>query len=171
LIRIVIAEGQEILLGVIGSLLNLEDDMEVVGQAGNGEDLIKLVHQVQPDVCIMDIEMPIKSGLEAAEELKRFGYKVILLTTFARTGNVERALDADVRGYLIKDAPSEELACAVRRVFEGEQIYSSELTDEASSHSKEELSEQLAVEPENNTTSMVRHYISTIIKKMKQQAG
>lgn len=179
MIRIVIAEGQEILLGVIGSLLNLEDDMEVVGQAGDGEEAIKLVHKLQPDVCIMDIEMPKMSGLEAAEELKQFGCKVMLLTTFARAGYGERAIEADVRGYLIKDAPSEELACAVRRIMEGEQIYSPELMDEASGHSKEELSEQLGhyptphqtVEPKNNTSSMVRHYISTILEKMKQPAG
>ena len=67
MIRIVIAEDQQMLLGAIGSLLNLEEDMEVVGQASNGEEAITLVHQLLPDVCIMDIDMPIKSGLEAAE--------------------------------------------------------------------------------------------------------
>jgi two-component system response regulator DesR len=70
MIKIVIAEDQKMLLGAFGSLLDLEDDMEVVGKAANGEEAIALVKKFQPDVCIMDIEMPGKSGLEAAEELK-----------------------------------------------------------------------------------------------------
>ena len=70
MIRIVIAEDQQMMLGALGSLLNLEEDLEVVGKAGNGEEAISLVKQFQPDVCIMDIEMPMKTGLEAAEELK-----------------------------------------------------------------------------------------------------
>ena len=70
MIRIVIAEDQQMMLGALGSLLKFEEDMEVVGKARNGEEAISLVKQFQPDVCIMDIEMPIKSGLEAAEELK-----------------------------------------------------------------------------------------------------
>ena len=117
MIRIVIAEDQEMLLGAIGSLLNLEEDMEVVGQASNGEEALTLVHRLQPDVCIMDIEMPEKSGLEAAEALKPVGCKVIILTTFARTGYFQRALKADVRGYLLKDSPSEELACSIRSII------------------------------------------------------
>ncbi len=129
MIRIVIAEDQEMLLGVIGSLLNLEEDMEVVGQARNGEEALTLVHRLQPDVCIMDIEMPEMSGLEAADALKPFGCKVIILTTFARTGYFQRALNADVRGYLLKDSPSEELACSIRSIIGGKQIYSPELMD------------------------------------------
>ena len=117
MIRIVIAEDQEMLLGVIGSLLNLEEDMEVVGQARNGEEALTLVHRLQPDVCIMDIEMPEMSGLEAAEALMPFGCKVIILTTFARTGYFERARKADVRGYLLKDSPSEELVCSIRSII------------------------------------------------------
>ena len=79
------------LLEAISSLLNLEEDMEVVGQASNGEEALTLVNQLKPDVCIMDMEMPEKSGLEAAEALKSFGCKVIILTTFARTGYFQRA--------------------------------------------------------------------------------
>ena len=117
MIRIVIAEDQEMLLGVMGSLLNLEEDMEVVGQARNGEEALTLVHQLKPDVCIMDIEMPEMSGLEAAEALMPAECKVIILTTFARTGYFERALKAGVRGYLLKDSPSEELACSIRSII------------------------------------------------------
>ncbi len=71
MIRIVIAEDQTMLLGALGALLDLEEDMEVVGKAKNGEEALQLVKQLKPDICIMDIEMPIKSGLDAAEELKK----------------------------------------------------------------------------------------------------
>ncbi len=107
MIRIVIAEDQRMLLGALGSLLSLEDDMEVVGKASNGEEAVSLAKNLQPDVCIMDIEMPGKTGLEAAEELKGLGCKVIILTTFARSGYFQRALKAGVSGYLLKDSPSE----------------------------------------------------------------
>ncbi|RKJ12148.1 DNA-binding response regulator, partial [Butyricicoccus sp. 1XD8-22] len=86
MIRIVIAEDQGMLLGAMKSLLNMEDDMEVVGLAKNGEEAIQLVEQLQPDVCIMDIEMPGKTGLDAAETLfeQQHDCKIIILTTFAR---------------------------------------------------------------------------------------
>src|SRR6478609_6965657 len=139
MIRIVIAEDQEMLLGVIGALLNLEEDMEVVGQARNGQEALTLVHRLQPDVCIMDIEMPEMSGLEAADVLiPAAGCKVIILTTFARTGYFERARKAGVRGYLLKDSPSEELACSIRSIMDGNLIYSSELLDYDTSENRSE---------------------------------
>ena len=155
MIRIVIAEDQEMLLEAMGSLLNLEEDMEVVGQARNGEEALTLVHQLQPDVCIMDIEMPEMSGLEAAEALKPAGCKVIILTTFARTGYFERALKADVRGYLLKDSPSEELACSIRSIMDGKRIYSPELMDDDSSDNERgiEVLELLADGQITNETS------------------
>ena len=113
MIRIVIAEDQKMLLGALSALLDLEDDIQVVGKANNGEDAVNLVEQHSPDICIMDIEMPIKSGLEAAEQLKGSSCKVIILTTFARTGYFERAVKAGVSGYMLKDSPSEELANAI----------------------------------------------------------
>ncbi|MBS4176840.1 response regulator [Lederbergia citrea] len=131
MIRIVIAEDQPMLLSALASLLNMEDDMEVVGMARDGKEAISLVHQYQPDVCIMDIDMPEKSGMEAAEELKGNGSKIIMLTTFARQGFVQRALMAEVNGYLLKDSPSSELASAIRRILAGEQIYAPELFDDA----------------------------------------
>ena len=181
MIRIVIAEDQEMLLGAIGSLLNLEEDMEVVGQARNGEEALTLVHRLQPDVCIMDIEMPEMSGLEAAEALKSLGCKVIILTTFARNGYFERALKADVRGYLLKDSPSEELACSIRSIMDGKRIYSPELMDEDSSDNEQEMEVleqldegQITNETSNqpsNTSGTVRNYFSTIMDKMKLPTG
>lgn len=82
--------------------------------------------------------MPEKSGLEAAEALHPFEGKVIILTTFARAGYFERALKADVRGYLLKDSPSDELACSIRSIMDGNRIYTNELMDTDSSYYERE---------------------------------
>lgn len=180
MIRIVIAEDQRMLLGALASLLDLEEDMKVVGKASNGEDAVKLVQQHQPDICIMDIEMPVKSGLDAAEELKGSGCKVMILTTFARPGYFERALKAGANGYLLKDSPSEELASSIRSIMAGRRIYAPELVDEAygqenplTEREKEvlllvadgkntkEIASQLYI-----TTGTVRNYISVILDKL-----
>jgi len=181
MITIVIAEDQKMLLGAFGSLLELEDDMTVVGKAANGEEAIALVEKFRPDVCIMDIEMPGKSGLEAAEELKGKDCRVIILTTFARTGYFQRALKAGVSGYLLKDSPSEELASSIRSVMEGRRIYAPELMDSVYSEENpltdrektvlglvadgkdtKEIASQLSI-----TTGTVRNYISTILDKLE----
>jgi two-component system, NarL family, response regulator DesR len=181
MIRIVLAEDQQMLLGAFGSLLNLEEDMEVVGKASNGEEAVALVRNYQPDICIMDIEMPGKSGLEAAEELKGLGCKVIILTTFARTGYFQRALKAGVSGYLLKDSPSEELASSIRSVMSGRRIYAPELMDDvygeenpltdrekkvlelvADGKNTKEIAEVLSIK-----TGTVRNYISIILDKLE----
>ncbi|WP_054956335.1 response regulator transcription factor [Paenibacillus dakarensis] len=180
MISVVIAEDQRMLLGALASLLDLEDDMQVVGTANNGEDAVKLVQLHQPDVCIMDIEMPIKSGLEAAEELKGTGCKILILTTFARPGYFERALKAGAHGYLLKDSPSEELATSIRSIMDGRRIYAPELVDEAygeenplTVREKEVLG--LIADGKNTkeianelflTTGTVRNYISVILDKL-----
>ncbi|MGG4396633.1 response regulator transcription factor [Paenibacillus thiaminolyticus] len=180
MIRIVIAEDQRMLLGALASLLDLEEDMSVVGRASNGEEAVQLVHQHKPDICIMDIEMPGKSGLDAAEEIKGWGCKVIILTTFARAGYFERAVKAGAHGYLLKDSPSEELADSIRIIMAGRRIYASELVDEAygeenplTEREKEvlvliadgkntkQIAEQLFI-----TTGTVRNYISAILDKL-----
>ncbi|TFE26334.1 response regulator transcription factor [Cohnella luojiensis] len=182
MIRIVIAEDQRMLLGALGSLLDLEEDMEVVGKASNGEKAIELVRLHQPDVCIMDIEMPGKSGLEAAEELKDLPCKVIILTTFARTGYFERAIKAGVSGYLLKDSPSEDLANTIRIVLSGRRVFAPELVDEAYSGDNENpLTErekevlELIADGKNTkeiatelylTTGTIRNYISIILDKL-----
>lgn len=171
MIRIVIAEDQELLLGAMGSLLNLEEDMEVVGLASNGEEALTLVHQLLPDICIMDIEMPEKSGLEAAEALMSFGCKVIILTTFARTGYFRRAIKADVKGYLLKDSPSEELASSIRSIMEGKRIYSTELMDDDNRASDGESHAEDPIHLQKNALGSVRKYFSTIMDKMKVPTG
>ncbi|MDQ0217709.1 response regulator transcription factor [Peribacillus cavernae] len=181
MIRVVIAEDQRMLLGALGSLLNLEEDMEVVGKAWNGEEAIALVKQFQPDVCIMDIEMPGKNGLEAAEVLKGLGCKVIILTTFARSGYFQRALKAGVSGYLLKDSPSEELASSIRSIMAGRRIYAPELMDDVYSEEnplteREKEVLELVADGKNTKeiadelklkTGTVRNYISTILDKLE----
>ena len=128
-IRIVIAEDQNMLLGALGALLDMEEDIKVAGKASNGREALDLVRDVSPDICLMDIEMPVMTGLDAAEALKGADCKVIILTTFARPGYFERAKKADVSGYLLKDSPSETLANSIRQIMEGKRIYSPELID------------------------------------------
>lgn len=180
MIRIVIAEDQRLLLGALGALLNLEEDMEVVGQAGNGEEALALARKHKPDVCIMDIEMPGKTGLEAAEELRDLDCKIIILTTFARSGYFQRALKAGVSGYLLKDSPSEELASSIRHVMAGRRIYAPELMDdvysEANPLTEREMEVLELVADGKNTKEIanqlsikigtVRNYISTIMDKL-----
>ncbi len=129
MIRIVLAEDQRLLLGAISTLLDLEDDLSVVGRFENGDQARTGFPDLLPDVILTDIEMPGMSGLELAEWLKQ-DYpqtRVIVLTTFARPGYLRRALDAGVRGYLLKETPAEELAAAIRRVCRGERVIAPEL--------------------------------------------
>ncbi|APO45511.1 response regulator transcription factor [Paenibacillus sp. FSL H7-0942] len=180
MIRIVIAEDQRMMLGALSSLLNLEEDMEVVGRASNGQEALALVQELAPDICLMDIEMPVKSGLEAAEELKGMSCKVIILTTFARTGYFERALKGGVRGYLLKDSPIEELAESIRQVMNGRRIFAPDLVDEAYVEENPLTERENAVlglmaDGKNTkeiaghlfiTTGTVRNYISIILNKL-----
>jgi two-component system response regulator DesR len=181
MIQIVIAEDQRMMLGALGSLLDLEEDLKVVGQARNGQEAIDLVKQLNPDVFITDIEMPVQSGLEAAEELKDHPCKIIILTTFARSGYFERARKAGVSGYLLKDSPSEELANSIRLVMDGRRIYAPELVDLAYSGDDNPLTDrehqvlELIADGKNTkeiaselyiTTGTVRNYISVILDKL-----
>ncbi len=182
MISIVIAEDQGLLRGALGSLLDFEDDFEVIAQVRNGKEALQSIISLQPDVCLMDIEMPIKSGLEVAEELKKLGSdcKIIILTTFARPGYFERAIKADVHGYMLKDGSSDELAEAIRNVVKGKREFASELIfgsmkDENPLTDRER--EVLRMVADGNTakeisaalflsTGTVRNYMSEIISKL-----
>lgn len=129
MIRIVVAEDQGLMLSALAKLLNLESDLEVLAQAAHGQAALDAVERWSPDVLVTDIEMPMLSGLEVARQLRARGVatKVLVVTTFGRPGYLRRAMDAGVRGYLLKDAPSEELALAIRRVARGERVIAAEL--------------------------------------------
>src|SRR5258708_4848258 len=132
-IRVVIAEDQSMVLGALAALLEIEHDISVVGQAHNGKEAMHLTLRHKPDLLLTDIEMPEMSGLEVASELKRQGAssRVIILTTFARSGYLRRAMEAGASGYLLKDSPAAALADAIRRVHSGLRVIDPELAAEA----------------------------------------
>jgi two-component system response regulator DesR len=133
LIRVIIAEDQAMVLGALAALLELEPDMTVVAQVRDGQQALAVTLEQRPDVLITDIEMPAMTGLDLASALleRSTGTRVIILTTFARPGYLQRALEAGVRGYLLKESPSRELADAIRRVHAGEQVVNPRLAAEA----------------------------------------
>lgn len=129
MIRVLIAEDQAMVLGALAALVGSEPDIEVVAQTRDGRDALSQALRLRPDVVLTDIEMPAMSGLELAAELARRdrSLRVIVLTTFGRPGYLRRALDAGAAGYLLKDAPSESLADAIRRVHAGGRVIDPEL--------------------------------------------
>jgi two-component system response regulator DesR len=132
-IRVVLAEDQRMMLGALEVLLELEDDLTVAGTAADGDEALRLVVSLAPDVLLTDIEMPGLTGLELATEIRRRGLstRVVILTTFARSGYLRRALDAGAAGYLLKDAPSATLADGIRAVHAGRRAIDPELAIDA----------------------------------------
>ena len=120
-IRVLIAEDQAMVRGALAALLRLENDIEVVGDAADGEIAWRELQRLKPDLLLTDIEMPGLSGLDLAQRIQRheLPIKVAIVTTFGRAGFLRRALDAGVTGYLLKDAPAEQLAAALRQVHRG----------------------------------------------------
>ncbi|KRK87228.1 response regulator [Levilactobacillus koreensis JCM 16448] len=129
-------------------LLELEDDLHVVGSAGDGQTAWAEIQRLQPQVAILDIEMPGLSGLDVADQIQaaKLPTKVIILTTFAQKAYFERAVTAQVAGYLLKDSPSDDLIAAIRQVMAGATIYAPELVVNMLSADKNPLTErELAV--------------------------
>jgi two-component system response regulator DesR len=133
MIRVLLAEDQAMVRGALSALLKLESDLDVIGTAADGEEAWALIQRDRPDVVVTDIEMPRMTGLELAQRIRErdVGCKVIILTTFARPGFLRRALDAGVSGYLLKDAPAEQLAEALRKVHRGGRAIDPQLALEA----------------------------------------
>ena len=133
MIRILIAEDQAMVAGALAALLAIEHDIDVVATARNGREALDLVRSLKPDVLLTDIEMPELTGLELAAAVRSEQHvpKVVILTTFARPGYLRRALDAGAAGYVLKDAPSNRLADAIRRVHAGTPVIDPELAAEA----------------------------------------
>ncbi|MEW1961187.1 response regulator transcription factor [Microbacterium sp. NPDC077644] len=120
-IRLVIVDDQAMLRGALAALLELEDDLTVVGVAGDGDEAVRVVSDAAPDVCLMDIQMPGMDGIAATQAVRAASpaTRVLIVTTFARPGYLRSALDAGASGFVVKDAPAEQLADAVRRVHAG----------------------------------------------------
>lgn len=129
MIRVMIAEDQAMMGGALAVLLGLEPDLEVVAVVGDGAEIVPRARELRPDVALLDIELPHVSGIEAAALLavQLPGCRVVMVTTFARTGYLQRAMDAGASGFLVKDGPAEGLADAIRAVAAGETVIDSEL--------------------------------------------
>lgn len=110
--------------GALASLLSLEPDIEVIAQVARGDEVLSTALSCGPDIALLDIEMPGRNGLEAAEELRRElpDCRILILTTFGRSGYLRRAMAGGVAGFLLKDSPAHELAGAIRRAIGGERI-------------------------------------------------
>lgn len=133
MIRVLIAEDQAMLRGALAALLGLEGDIEVTAAVADGESAWRQLQRDTPDVLLTDIEMPGLTGLELAQRIQRheMAVKVVIVTTFARAGFLRRALDAGVVGYLLKDAPVDKLAEALRSVQHGGRAIDPQLALEA----------------------------------------
>ena len=128
-IRLLLADDQELIRTALAALLQLEDDFEVVASVGRGDQVVAAARDHAPDIALLDIEMPGLDGLAAAAELAAElpGCRVVMLTTFGRPGYLRRAMEAGARGFVVKDAPAEELAAAIRRAAAGERVVDPQL--------------------------------------------
>jgi two-component system response regulator DesR len=182
MIRILLAEDQGMVRGALASLLNLEPDIEVVGQVAGGDQVVAEALRLVPDVALLDIEMPGLDGLAAAEALRRASpaCRVLILTTFGRPGYLRRAMDAGASGFLVKDGPVELLADAIRRVLAGERVIDPKLAVAALSAGDNPLSPRerdvLRAAADGSTATdiaqrlhlsegTVRNYLSSAIQK------
>jgi two-component system response regulator DesR len=123
-IQIMIAEDQAMVRQALVALLGLEPDIEVVAQAATGDEALAMARKHQPDVAVLDIEMPGRNGIEVARQLHQdeFAGQIVIVTTFGRPGYLRAAMAAGASGFLLKDSPAAQLAEAIRRVARGERV-------------------------------------------------
>ena len=181
--RILIAEDQEMIRGALISLLELEDDLEVVAQVGRGDEVLEAARAAAPDVALLDIEMPGMTGLEALEQLAAElpAVKILILTTFGRPGYLRRAMEGGAAGFVLKDAPATELASAIRRALAGERIVDPGLAAAALSQGQSPLTpreHEVLAASRNYTTvaelanalylshGTVRNHLSSVMQKL-----
>jgi two-component system response regulator DesR len=129
MIRVLLAEDQAMVRGALVALLRLESDIAVVAEVARGDEVVPTALSTQPDVALLDIEMPGGDGLQAAQALRAAlpSCRVVILTTFGRSGYLRRAMESGAVGFLLKDAPAAELVVAIRRVFAGERVVDPDL--------------------------------------------
>ena len=128
-IRVLLAEDQAMIREALAALLSFEDDIEVVAQVGRGDEVTKAAHETNPDVAMLDIEMPGMDGLAAAAALKdqHPDIKIVILTTFGRPGYLRRAMESGVSGFIVKDSPADKLAQTIRQVKNGQKVIDPDL--------------------------------------------
>jgi two-component system response regulator DesR len=132
-IRVLLADDQALVRGALSAMLNLEPDIEVVAEVGSGDEVVPAARQTKPDVALLDVQMPGKDGLAAAAELRDNmpTCRVVVCTTFGRPGYLARAMAAGAAGFVVKDAPPEQLVDAVRRVHSGLRVVDPALAAES----------------------------------------
>jgi two-component system, NarL family, response regulator DesR len=182
-IRVLIAEDQAMVRGALASLLSLEPDIDVVAEVERGDRVVEAARVAGAEVAVLDIEMPGLDGLSAAEALGRElpACRALIVTTFGRPGYMRRAMQSGAAGYLLKDAPSSELAEAIRRVAAGERVVDPGLAAAALREGESPLTarehELLAAAREHATISdlaaaahlspgTVRNYLSSAMRKL-----
>jgi two-component system response regulator DesR len=183
MIRVLIAEDQAMVRGALASLIALEQDIEVVAQVARGDEVLAEALRVQPDIALLDIEMPGATGLEASEQLAAVlpACRILILTTFGRPGYLRRAMEGGASGFLLKDAPASELASAIRRALAGERIVDPGLAAAALSQGESPLTprehEVLAASRDHATVAdlakalylshgTVRNHLSSVMQKL-----
>jgi two-component system, NarL family, response regulator DesR len=131
-IRLLLADDQALVRGALAALLDLEPDLEVVAEVGRGDEVLDAAKNCQPDVALLDVEMPGLDGIEAAAALRTAvpGVRVLMVTTFGRPGYLRRAMEAGAAGFVVKDTPATQLADAVRRVHQGLRVVDPSLAAE-----------------------------------------
>jgi two-component system response regulator DesR len=181
--RILIAEDQEMIRGALISLLELEDDLQVVAQVGRGDEVLDAARGSRPDVALLDIEMPGMTGLEALEQLAAElpAMKILILTTFGRPGYLRRAMEGGAAGFVLKDAPAAELASAIRRALAGERVVDPGLAAAALSQGQSPMTpreHEVLAASRNYTTvaeladalhlspGTVRNHLSSVMQKL-----
>ena len=187
-IRIVIADDQALVRGALASLLSLEPDLEVVGEAGRGDEVLPLVQASGAMVALLDIEMPGLDGIAVARAIadSGSGCRSLIVTTFGRPGYLRRALEAGASGFVVKDTPAEQLADAVRRVAAGFRVVDASLATESmitgsSPLSVRETDVLLSLRSEGSiadvaaalhlTEGTVRNHLSSAIGKTRARNG
>jgi two-component system, NarL family, response regulator DesR len=182
-VRVLLAEDQAMVRGAIAALLALEEDIEIVAEASRGDEVVALALESGPDVALLDVEMPGGDGLDAAAALREKvpSCRVIILTTFGRAGYLKRAMENGAAGFLLKDAPSSELAKAIHRVMRGERVVDPDLATLALSAGDNPLTDrerEVLAASEGGATiedvaarlylseGTVRNYLSAAIKKL-----
>ncbi|HET9849136.1 MAG TPA: response regulator transcription factor [Candidatus Dormibacteraeota bacterium] len=144
MIRVLIAEDQAMVRGALKALIGLETDMEVVAEVARGDQVVDAARTSNPDVALLDIEMPGADGIAAAALLRQ-NYpqcRSLILTTFGRPGFLRRAMESGAAGFLLKDAPPHELAVAIRRTIKGERVVDPGLAAAALAEGMSPLSER-----------------------------
>lgn len=175
------------LRGALKSLLQLEDDMELAAEASNGREALEAIEACRPDICILDIVIPEMTGLEVAEAVRRrgLGCKIMIVTMFAKPGYLQKAMDLQVEGFLLKDDPIDTLIEAIRKVMNGERVVSPGLAAALFMREDNPLTEReravLRLAKDGKSTSeiartlfltegTVRNYLSSSIQKMEVES-